>query len=216
MQDQESIEAVFKAGIRSLAQVTPFTAVIGQAWSEWETITRFNRIEEMFAALKTEFGRLENEMNQNAAKIRESPELPILFESTGRAAMLEPSDTKREYLARLLAQLVAAADKFGPEEKLNLIDTLQSLGESDLQLLAKFSEDAPRIDDEDDPNLIGEIWVSLSKLVSRGLAYLPPTGVYGLGPLDKAPRKQIVWRDRYYRLMPHGEKLVHLLGLAYE
>jgi hypothetical protein len=68
MHGRESIEAVFKAGIRSLSQVTPFTAVIGQAWSEWETSTRFNRLEEVFVALKTEFGRLENEMKQNAAR----------------------------------------------------------------------------------------------------------------------------------------------------
>jgi hypothetical protein len=218
--------ALIKAGIRSLATLVPALGVCVQAWSEYESHKKDQRIDEMFRNLRDLAAGMQNRLVsvQNCIETVVS-EFPALFEKTVEKVQKEVSERKRLLFARALLNNLAAGPNLPYDDKLNIIEILDALTESDLMVLNRFPLqgvikvpalfDPPP--DSDVPSLLhlepelSRLVVSLKKLESRGLIYESKTFTDSQNWFDVDVHWTTKWPSMKFGLLPFGRTLLDSL-----
>ena len=216
----ETTKAIVKGGLRSIAASFPFAGSLAQAWNEHESFIRDKRTEEFFNDLKIRFSSLEDKLKSVENYLQTSGEFPALIERTIEKVQREASAAKRQMFAIALLRTLSKGTAQSFDEKVNIIEILDSLTESDLKTLKVFSNgQRTRVNElvsgsafYRNEEALGQdaspLIVSLSKLESRGL-------IGETVPLNLAfdyPGDATHWvnrlRRRTYEILPFGKILL--------
>jgi len=170
-----SLEQAITSGVRSLATILPPTAWIATAWSEWENHQQFGRIEELFKSLRDHLVKCEHRLEDTAGALNIADEVAPLLERVARTVRLEPSKDKRGMFAAVLAEMLIGTLPLSFENKLNVLENLDSLTEQDIQVFLLmegngvwFNKLFKAVSTPEDQKM-AVLTLSLSKLESRGL-----------------------------------------------
>lgn len=219
---RSTVGALIEGGLRSLAASIPGAASLGQAWSEYENHKQSERIEKFFRALTDALKRLESRIRAAEEHIVKSGELPDLMQRAVSSSQRANDDRKIKVLADALASSLAAGAKVKYEDKLNILDTLDSLTYEDIQVLSYFSQGRilqvdqifrnPELRGSTPDDKLGLLVHSLSKLDSRGIVgETTPETFRVVGGVGNPGSWFNRWRERYYVLLPFGKLLVDAL-----
>ena len=205
---------------RSLAAAVPICSSLGQLWAEYDGYRTSARIQELFDNLHREMGELLRAVGERSCKV-DCSDFPELLELTIDAVRKEFDEAKRVKYARVLTRLVAGANGHSHDEKVSMIDSLDTLTETDLRVLSLFRDRSTcKIGDlewasvELAGNLDDRLWQtagSLARLESRGLILkvgTPSVVVFNSGKVSNEGAR---WLDTEYRLMPLGSSLMRVL-----
>jgi hypothetical protein len=225
-ESESQIWTVTKGLVKSFAASFPVAASLGQACNEWEAYKVGERLKELQDNIVAELGRLRQKMHDIESCLQESAdEFPALLEVTIEKVRRETQQEKRLLFARLMCGALAAGAAIPSEEKIALIQELETLTARDLSLVALFRDGKGRelkklratdLGFETKIEAFHEALVaSVAKLEARGLmaGTAKPKGVHMLrGNDDQKPRN---WDDlattRTVWLLPFGVKLAELL-----
>jgi hypothetical protein len=176
-------ELALKGSLRTALATIPGLGGIAQAWSEVEGYVQSQRIEALSEYFTQRCRDLHYRLIELKDYIMTSGEIPILMERVCRKVLRETSETKRRMLAEAFVKSIAAGPEMPFDDKLTIIDTLDSLTESDLRVFHFFFETklcqgihlldlsgVPRISNEEAlaPD-VSRLFVPLSKLEARAL-----------------------------------------------
>ena len=215
----ELTKTIVKGGLRSIAASFPFAGSLAQAWSEWESIIRDQRIEEFFSNVNSQLASLHEKLKP----IEASSEFPALIERIVEKIQREPSASKRRLFAIVFLRSLLKGSGQHFDEKLSVIEVLDSLTESDLKILGAFSlgrrtqvdEIVPTSsfsrDEEGLGQAISPLVVSLSKLESRGLIGETVTLNRAFDYPDEASHWANRWRRKTYEILPFGKTVLESL-----
>jgi hypothetical protein len=201
---KDKTNEIVSAGLRSVAASFPVFASVGQAWTEFETHRKFDRMEQFFKDLKLEMEALAQTVN----KMRE--DTPELLERTLDLVQREASEQKRRAFAAVFLRCAKSTKSL--DEQRTIIETLDVLSEEDIRLLREFQPGlAIRVDALEQKFDLGLLAKVLSRLESRGLVGQTSgdTSFVYIGPRDYWKNR---WRPRYYELLPFGEEFARILG----
>ena len=217
-----------KALVKSVAASVPIASSLAQAYSEWENHRLAERLEEFRAAIVVELGALETHVQGLEAKLSESAqESPALLEVTTERVRRETDPGKRCLFARLFCGVLALGNSMPTEDKIALIQQLETLTSQDLSVLKLLSDGRGKKLEDVQPAILGWTFTgdefkealvsSIAKLESRGLlaGTAGSQGVnYRGGDGDLKPKN---WENslivRTVWLLPLGKKLAGLLRL---
>jgi len=217
---KESTKALINGGLRSIAASFPVFENIAQAWSEYESYQRDQRVEEFFHNMKEQLACVEEKLETAQSHHGDTCTLSALVERTIEKIQKEPSLSKRRIFAIALLRGLTSENCQSFDDKLTVIETLDDVTESDLKNLALFS-DGRRIQVDElvpssqvyrDEASLGEtistLVVSLCKLESRGL-------IGETTPINRAfnyPGDANHWANRWRRktfeILPFGSALL--------
>lgn len=185
----DDTRALIGSGIRSVAVNFPFFSTLVQGWSEYEGNVFRNRVEAFF----TEVGaRLESLESLQAAHLGQllSVEAQIaLLEETVAATAREPQIEKRDAFARFYVSAITGNLGDDPDVVRSLLQELDSLTSSDLNILRRFEAQgwssgdiltgtvnlmmgqSPYLQSKasDQEALLAPLHLSITKLETRGL-----------------------------------------------
>jgi hypothetical protein len=218
----EVVGSPLRAGIaatfRTAAELHPVLALLGQAWSEYESYKTGKRIEELINNLAQELEEWKQKVNTSADAVQPPADFAELFEHTVEKVRKEFDEAMRAKYARLLARIIADGDRHKHAENVQLIESLDALSELDLRILALFKgKEESAIGDlqletlglgSDANSQTWQVAASLAKLESRGLILRISTNtgvVYVQSGLNKDTAR---WRETKYRLLPIGQLLI--------
>lgn len=168
------VVAVSKTILRSVLTTFPAFAPYVNAWNEHESEEMNRRLNLFRDAFAFEASRNEGKFARAAERVEEISERMQLFERAVEAARREPSQVKLEAIARFAANGMVADPSVTRDDKLALLETLDTLTETDLGTLGRFASGSTlRVKDIlyptwDDASL-GRLVASLRKLDARGL-----------------------------------------------
>ena len=212
-----------KRGIRSVAASVPVAASLSQAWSEFESVNFQARVEEFFVNFRAELEAIEAKVDDIRSKVEGArDEFPSLMETAVECVRREPTLDKRLLLVRCMVRLLILEPDVELSEKAALIRELDTLTDTDLKVLAIFSDNRGHQLDKVNwthagIKLVGKeqeylLYGSLSKLEARGLiagTSMPGGGVNYLGeddiPKNWAGLQRIMW------ILPRGDCLLRSL-----
>lgn len=215
---------LIKGGIRSIAASIPFAASLAQAWSEYEGHLRSERSDRFFREFREELERQEERIRAVETYTIQSGEFADLLERAVASAQRTNSEEKIKRLAQALVSSISAGSTIHYEEKISLLDALDSLTEEDIRILSQFADGRTKrveqifrgldLRGSNQDEKLGFLILSLSKLESRGIigetsAPGPEEGIGGAGPMDSWFNR---WRAKYYELLPFGRILVSSLS----
>ena len=213
--------ATAKACVRTALASLPGSASLVQALNECESIRTIERIQELSDNLRNELESIQARVGDLEAAIRQCQDFPELLELTVDKVRKEFGEAKRAKYARVLARLVAEGDTRSHDEKVDLIEGLDSLSEADLRVLGLFDSneqgtirdlDWEAVEQPDEGN--DRFWrraSHLAKLESKGLILTVPTRgtvVYKRGTENDDTAR---WLETKYRLLPLGRLLIEKL-----
>lgn len=160
-------------------------------------------------------------IRQQGRELRGYEDFPELLEVAIERVRREFDEAKRARYAQLLAQLVIGSEARTHDEKIALLESLDTLSEADLQVLFLFKgKDKVEIADlrwtelrlvGDLNNRLGQLTCSLARLESRGLLFTASVydaSVYIQAPYDADTAR---WVKTKYRLLPLGKSLIAAL-----
>ncbi len=218
----QPISAIVKGGLRSIAASFPGFASLGQAWNEYETHRTSSRIQELLNNLKAELERMGLSVAEDSEAVRRCHVFPELLEIAIEKVRREYGESKRATYARVLARFLVGGNERGHEEKVALLESLDSLSERDLEVLLLFrGKEEAQIGDirwrelglpGDLSNQLWELTCHLAKLESRGLLLKVSQGtgvVYVRDGLTAAAARS---QESRYRLLPLGVRLLDVLS----
>ena len=222
MDDQREIVG---AAVRTILAAVPGCSWIAQAWSEYESYKQKQRIELFFRNLAQAMQRAERQIRQHEEYSRQSGEFPLLLEKTLDFVSREPSETRTNQHATLLANCLAAGPDLPPREKIDYILLLEFLTEDDLSLLGvfypdknirveKLHESIRTFGGKPTKHNLATVIFSLSKLESRGLVSQTEDNIghqAWAGPIDNWYNR---WLFKHYTILSHGKMLVDLLRVT--
>ena len=213
--------AVVRGALRSIAASIPGAASLGQAWNEYETHRTASRIQELFDNLKAALEGLVVTVGDYGNVLKQCQDFPELLEITIDKVRKEFGKTKRATYARVLARLVVGSDASEHEDRVALLEGLDSLSETDLQVLMLFQgKEEVQIREllwrelgfkGDASNHLWEYSCHLAKLESRGLLLKVSHGngvVYVPHGMTAAVARS---QESKYRLLPLGGRLIEVL-----
>jgi len=212
---------IIAGGLRSIAASIPYLASLGQAWNEYETQRTVARINELLANLQHEFDDLREDVEALGDSLKPPSGFPELLEITVEKVRKEFEESKRRTYAHLLAKLTIAAGESSYEEMAALIDSLDTLSDQDLQVLALFRDRSEMAIKDlrlqelglagDRSEKVWQVTCNLTRLESRGLivSVSRHTGVLLLPEgMDKDAARQ---QETKYRVLPLGVSLIKRL-----
>jgi len=215
--------AVTCAAVRSIGASVPGAATIAALWSEYETKTRLQRIEDQVDNLRK---ALDKYPLESIPDLKDRVDgLPELIERSMSMAAREPSKTKRKRLAFATVGCFAQMERIDYDSAVAIIETLDFLTETDIELLKRLGRCAVRVDMLVDDSIfrtldqgglerrLGQMIVSLSKLESRGL--ITETEPLNETFVSEGTRNSWInkWRERTYCRTPYGEMFYGLTSL---
>ncbi len=214
------LSAIVGAAFRLVVASSPL-ACLGQGWSEYANYTTGKRIQALLRDVLSRLTRLEQRASDPDRGPLQCDDFPELLEITVEKVKREFDDAKRSRYAQVLARLIAERSERTHEQKVSLLESLDLLSETDLQVLQLFDgREAAQIRDlkwrelglsEDLNDQLWEMSSSLARLESRGLILkisLPTTAGYVKAPLNV---DTATWEMAKYRLLPLGESLIAVL-----
>lgn len=216
--------AIVKASIRSLAAAAPVAAQLAQVWNEYDSYVQSKRIEEFFRVFQRAVQSLQERLNLVECHLTKVNDFAELLERSIEKIQREPSETKRRLFAWALANGLAAASSQTFDIKASVIETLDTLIESDLDKLRAFSSGRRMQVDQllsdsqfyRDEEALGEAgWpliVSLSKLESRGLIGETVPVNRGFNYPGEATHWINRWRRKTFELTPFGKVLLESIS----
>jgi hypothetical protein len=215
------IVAVTKTIVRSVATAFPPLAPWVNAWNEHEGVETQRRLDLFRDAFIFE-------AKQNAdrfEKLDQSVELARaavqVLERAVEAARREPSEVKLQAIARVTANAVAAGDAIPQDDKLTLLEAMDTLTKTDLDVLGAFATGGTvRVEKmvastfgREALTALGRLVASLGKLESRGL--IAETSHKGAFNVTSSVGDPEHWRNRWlnkdFEILPLGKMLVELL-----
>jgi hypothetical protein len=215
--------------VKSVAASFPGAASLAQAYSEWEAHKLDERINEFQKLVEAEFRYLKTRLTDLETRLNESAqEFPALLEVTIERVRREHNEMKRLWYARLFCGALARGTSMPTEDKIDLIQQLETLNSDDLSLLKLLGDGKARKLEDIKARDLGwsyegeafpEAFVaSISRIESRGLLIATAAsggGVHYLpGGGDQRPTN---WADRLIMrrawLSSRGKKLIELLRL---
>jgi len=213
---------LIKGGLRSIAASVPFAASLAQAWNEYEGHKQSERIDKFFREFREALTLQEARLRAVENHITRSGEFPDLIERAIASAQRTNSDEKIKRLAQALASSLAAGSTVHYEDKLNLLDALDSLSEEDIRLLSHFANgriehvdhifQTANLRGSNQEEKLGFLILSLSKLEARGIiGETSPETFRVVGGVGDPSVWFNRWRAKYYVLLPFGKLLVSAL-----
>lgn len=215
------VYAIVAGGLRSIAASVPVCASLGQAWSEYDNRRTTERIEELLTNMRSELEALQQTMAARMDGVKDCRDFPELLEMTIEAVRKEFDEAKRVQYARILARVVADGTERSHDEKVAMIDSLDTLTEADLCALRLFTRKHTASVKELNWRELGlpgdvndQLWqlaCSLARLESRGLILKVSTHggvVYVPRDFDNDTAR---WQESGYRLLPLGAALITVL-----
>ena len=211
---------LIKAGLRSIAASIPVAGSLAQAWSEYESHTKAKRLDEFMEVLRAGITYMQDELQGVNESIRD--DFPPLIERTAQMVVRETSARKRKLHAQLLLKNIAAGSSRSLDDKLDMLDTLDALTDSDLDLLIKVSPKSlfrvgDMVADESTPGnsethvaALDRLVRSVTKLESRALVTESKMRDYSVFSPQETPWVTS-WRMKEYEVLPFGK----LLGEAF-
>jgi hypothetical protein len=228
--DKEAVGTVVKAGLRSIAASFPAFASVAQAWNEAETVWRNKRIDKLFAYMAQDLLQIKKRIIEIQCDLTPRADLPALLERTVEKVRREASDSKIELYSMLLTNTIAAEASLTHADAVNFIETLDTLTDQDIEVLACFTRRKNiRVDSllrdghfmcapigQTQPggaNLakMSQMIVSLSKLAGRGLI---AESVEAGGAFATSGDRQHwynQWKLKSFELLPFGVRFVAMI-----
>jgi len=224
------IASIVKGFLRSLAQYDPTFAALGQAWEEFESHEQQARVAKFLKMLGHDMIRIKERIMQLEKHLVQNKDFPFLIERVVEKVRRESSDRKVAHFSRLLSNCMAADPSVPHEEKLNFIDTLDILTDSDIQIFSEFAKrQRLRIDSLDSVPIfnwstigqsepagggvkLSNIIVSISKLEARGLITESIEAGGAFGWSGDASHWINRWRRKSYELLPFGARFLTALA----
>ncbi len=209
-------KSLIKMGLRSIAASFPVASSIAQAWSEYESKTQSQRIEEFFNNFRSEIEAISDRIEAVKGYIIDSGEIPSLIERSIDKIKREASDSKRARFAHLLANNIAAAEELNCDDKISFIEALDTLTEQDILVLSIFKPDQRiRVDEILESGILnryagaermGRLVSSITKLESRGLIgeTISDKDVDSYAMLGDPSSFENRWKIKYFELSPYG------------
>ncbi len=217
-----SVSAIVRGGLRSIAASIPGAATLGQAWNEYEAHRTTERIQELLDNLREELEVLVRTVSGHGDALEQCQDFPELLEITIDKVRKEFGESKRAAYARVLARFLVRGNAHTHEDKVALLESMDSLSETDLQVFLLFQgKEEAQISDlawrelalEDNPtDQLWELSCHLAKLESRGLILKVSQGqsvVYVRGGLTSAAARS---QETKYRVLPLGTRLIEILS----
>jgi hypothetical protein len=213
--------ATITGALRTVAQVHPILAPLGQAWSEYESYRTARRIEELISNLAKELQELRQQVGSAGESLQPTQDFPELLERTVEKVRKEFDAAIRAKYARLLATFIVKGDASKYSQHVQLIESLDTLSELDLRVLLLFkgkqeqSIGEMNLDSlalEGDVN--SQIWqvaTSLAKLESRGLLVTASTHSGVINVQEGLNKDTARWRETKYRLLLIGQLLIETI-----
>lgn len=220
-----NLKEVGKACIRSVGASVPALSAWVQLWNEHEAVELSRRLERFWSAFKHEAecnrGRF-NELEKDLRYIQES--MTVLHRAVAHASR-EPDERKQEFYAVATIRSWASGPDVPRDRKLSIIDTIDSLTVTDIDVLLRFRKQSKlkvgemlsvkvgREPGFTDRERLGYLVATLAKLESRGLiavsssSHITIDSYYG----DQSQWDN-EWRRRYYQLLPFGEDFLENIG----
>lgn len=116
----------------------PF-AMVAQAWSEYETIKSKKRIEEFITNIYARLTSAESLQEGHTQRILDLEDQVALLEEAASAASREPQESKRRAFADFYVAATTGELGHNPDQVRSLLQTLESLTQSDMELLSCFN-----------------------------------------------------------------------------
>jgi len=219
MPTRKDLQAIVNGSVRSIAASFPIFSSFAQAWNEYETHTKFARVEEFLQILTKEIISLKVQIEAIVKDGYPLNDFPHLLEQTIYKIQREYSNKKRDLFARLLAKSIAIGPDLTLDNKTTFVETLDSLTEYDLSILSNFKpKKTLRANDiivENNEKVASQQIMSLSKLESRGLIsetdhsdYNGSSAIGGAGSQGYWLNR---WRHKYFVLLPIGESFYEII-----
>ncbi|MDH3353252.1 MAG: hypothetical protein OEL87_02290 [Nanoarchaeota archaeon] len=218
----DDISQLIKSGIRSVSASFPFMASVSQAWCEYESHIQQERVNAFFLDFASRLDKVENHLKE-IKNSEQNKELVSLLERTIDSVRKETTEYKRSIFSLLLANCVVEYDALEIETKLELVDLLDRLSLTDIQLLRQFSHEgnlrvetlgnffnAPWTEESD--RKFGEIIFSLSKLEARGLISQTQDNIGGKIWERKQDHWINRWKFKHFEILPYGRLFLKLIG----
>ena len=189
MIEDDSTKAVIVGGLKTLAQLVPVVGgAVVQAYSEYDSYRQTKRVEDFFANLGEELRKLREAHEELARNVQKLPDAAELLERCVDAARRESSDSKRVVYSRMYCSFIASPTNTTEDERINLIQEIEQLTETDLEVLSTFARNRGVMRGDTITNTVGGDWSqvhnqadsewlnkhgqtvhSIAKLVGRGL-----------------------------------------------
>jgi hypothetical protein len=126
-------------GLPSLPGLPNFAAMIAQGWSEYENNLFKNRVSEFFVEIRARLESLESLQVDHLGKILTMEAQTALLEESVAAASREPAAGKRQAFADFYVAAISGKLGFEPDPVRSLLQTLETLTPSDIELLKRFN-----------------------------------------------------------------------------
>jgi hypothetical protein len=214
--------AMIEGAARSIAASIPGVASLGQAWSEHETHRMGERIDELGRNVADELRVINERFDIQEDLIAKCfDQFPSLLEITIEKVRREFSDEKRKRYAHLLARLIVDGNVRTYDEKIILIESLETLTELDINVLKLLEGHSGVAVKEMNRELLGlpgddtkqllELACCLSRLESRGLILKSFTQT-GLTITPHGMEQWVAkWSDTEYQVLPLGKRVTGVL-----
>ncbi len=215
------VYAIVASSLRSLAASIPLCASLGQAWSEYENHRTAQRIQELFANFRAELEGLQHAAAAQTDHMKAGQDSAELLEMTIERVRKEFDEAKRAKYARLLARLLTDGDAHPHGDKVAMIDSLDTLSETDLRVLRLFKGkesckagglEWKTLGLPGDPNeQLWQLACNLARLESRGLVLRVSMHNGVVYVRESLNRDTAGWLETEYRLLPLGRSLIAAL-----
>ena len=226
-----SMKSWIVGGTRTLTNLIPIAGgAIAQAWSEYETHKQNERVEEYFQALAQRLKDLGDRVDTLQRHIAQMPDAAELLERTVEAAVREVSSSKRSVYPIVYMNFLLAQDQTTPDERTSILDHIEHLTATDLNVLSKFGQQralggevltnsvdpgwgavgGPKEPDDKWLQQHGDLVHSVTKLTSRGVI----TETYlnrGMATSGESASSFNRFRRKAWCITPIGRKLLDSL-----
>lgn len=214
--------ATIKGGLRSIAASIPVCASISQGWNEYETNRTNSRIQELFDNLQSELEELQNTVSDFADKINLCHDFPELLEIVVDKVRKEYGESTRSTYAQVLAKLLITGDTLNHDNRVALLESLDSLSDMDIKVLMLFQGiEKTKLKNIQwgelgiEGNLSEQLWelsCHLAKLASRGLVLNISQHDGAVYVPNNITSDAARFQEGTYRLLPLGARLIEILN----
>ena len=221
-EETESARSAITAAMRTGVAAIPGCGWIAQAWSEVVSRKQGERIEEFFAYFQDRIFALRDKVEGVEDYVKSSGEIPVLIERVVLKLQREASSEKRRRFADLLLNEITDTPPSGYDDKLSLIEALDTLTDSDLRILSGFGIGGlvpvqqflpqwllagmtgfPSAEEQ-----LGPVVTALAKLESRGIITQTTATYSGTVFSGDMNHWTNAWRRKTFELTPFGKLLV--------
>ena len=211
---------IIKVALRSIAASFPGWASAGQAWNEFETNRTVGRIQELMGNLEIELLRVRERLSAQEQCAADFHDFAELLELTVEKVRREFREANRRRYACLLAKITVQGRHHSYEDKVSLLESLDTLSELDIQILrlapgkTAFPLESlliPETGLSQDSRGVWQLATSLARLEGKGLVLTisTHTGVIHLRDgFDDTTGRML---EKRYRVLPLGHALIAAL-----